>query len=858
MTSTVYKFGVRFWGDAAGLARAAKEAETAVKSSGARSVSEYRRMAQAREVLGVKSEREVQREIQRTEAAYNRLARSGTLSWNEQRMAARKMREEVTRLNNDMGRLTTRQKIAMGAKGVAAVGAGVGVATAIAAPRIQKAIDYDTRLAYLANTAFGDQDNAKWAAGMRDIGQMVVDAVRSGGGTRDSAVGSAEELFGAGIFKPEEIKGILREAVRAGTANNAESAAFARMAITANQTMGIKADRMGALFGMGTFAGQKGGFEIKDMAKWLPQQMAAAKAVGMAGEAGFAKLAALNQAAVTTAGTRDEAGNNVVNLMAKLASQDTIKDFKKTGVDLPKHLAEGRMKGLDALDVVGDLLQQQLGKDKNYQQVQKQLANAKNDADRRAALESVGNIAQGTVIGRVFQDRQALMALYGFMQGRDRVTDIAKGAMANTGASDVNFNRLATLPGYQVQQAKNEAEIAAQHSLDKLTPAIGTLAVGVTGLMQKYPGYTTAVAAATAALVSLAGSAAALALIQGRSAAAGGFGLGALASRAGAVAGTAGVWGGGTLLAGAAGYGVGTLAYKGLLDGNAGGNLLGRGLASGLSFFGSKDAEAALRSEAALGPDNMPAPSTASRTGRVTGPLPMLTSEMAKAPPSLVTLSPGKMPPPAPLLPIGAGKEPPPAPLLPIAAGKVPPVDKAPPSLVTLSPGKEPPPAPMLPIAAGKMPPPAPLLPIAAGKVPPVDKAPPSLVTLSRGKEPPPAPLLPIGPGKEPPPAPLLPIATGKVPPPAPLLPIATGKVPPRGPVRSPLAIEAAPPLTVSERLNRPSDQASVPLQQDFKGEIRVHVSGAPGLNVDTQTRSNSPRIPFRTDAGRSNLNAGF
>jgi hypothetical protein len=513
--STAYRVGVRVDGTAAGLVKAAKEGERALKVLGANGMAEYKRMAQAREVLGVRSEREVQREIQRTEAAYNRMARSGTLSWNEQRMAARKMREEVTRLTNEMGRMTTRQKIAMGARGLAGAGVGVGVATAIAAPKVQAALDYDTRLVHLANTAYNDRDTAGRAAGMKDLGRTIVDAVRYGGGTRDTAVGTAEQLYGAGIFKPGEVQKILREAMMAGSASNADPQAFGQMAISANQTMGIKPEQMGRIFGMGTYAGQQGGFEIKDMARWLPQQMAAAKAVGMYGEAGFAKLAALNQAAVVTAGTRDEAGNNVVNMLAKLGSQDTVKDFKKQGINLPKELAQGRMQGLDAVDVVGNLLQQQLSKDKNYQAVQKQLQAAKNDEERRAALESVGSIAQGTVIGKVFQDRQALMGLYGYMQNRERVGAIAKGAMDNTDATQRNFELLRSQPGFKVQQAKNEAEIAQQASLDRLTPVVGTLADKTAALVREYPGYTTAIAAATTALVGLAGSAAALALLNG-------------------------------------------------------------------------------------------------------------------------------------------------------------------------------------------------------------------------------------------------------------------------------------------------------------------------------------------------------
>lgn len=627
--NTVYRFGVLFTGDAKGLAKAAKEAQAATKAVGERGITEYKRMAKARETLGVRSEREIQREIQRTEASYNRLARSATLSWNEQRMAARKMREEVTRLSNEMGRLTTRQKVAYAGRGALAVGAGVGVATAMVAPRVQRTLDYDRRLANMANTAYADRDLEGRRSGMRELDRMLIDAVRYGGGTRDGAGATADTLLGAGIFKPGEVATILREAVKAGTAAGSDSALFAQMAIAGKQTMGISPDRMGAMFGMGTYAGQQGGFEIRDMARWLPQQMAAAKAVGMYGEGGFAKLAALNQAAAVTAGTRDEAGNNVVNLLAKLSSTEMAKNFRDQGVDLPRQLAEGRMKGQDAVDVLGNLLVQQLSKDKNYQSVQKQLAGAKGDEERSRALEAVGGIAQGTMIGKVLQDRQAMMALYGYVQNRDRVSAIASGAMGNTDAASRNFDLISSTSSYKVEQAKNEAEIAQTDAIGRLTPAIGALADKTGALVREYPLLSAAIGGATVALTALAGSAAAAALMNGGKL--GGMSLGGVGGRVAGVAGRAGAVG----LAGAAGYGVGSLLYNGLLADNAAGNLIGRGTAKVASFFGSKEATDALRTE-----------SLSQRMGTVTGggassAMPRLQQDLQGAIDLRIQLAPG-------------------------------------------------------------------------------------------------------------------------------------------------------------------------------------------------------------------------
>lgn len=617
---TDFLVGVKLDGNSAGLAKSAAEARKALDGlnaaagAGAKTTakthaqavatmrSDYQRMTQAREALGIRSERRIQQEILQTQLAYRRLADSGTLSWREQSRAAAAMHKQVRDLNNEMGRLTTRQRVAAGFRGAGLAVAGGAAATAVLAPKVRQAMDYDLRLAHMANTAFNDRNTAGRRGGMRELDLMVQDAVRYGGGSRDGAADTLDTLLASGAFKPKDASKIFREAVMAGTANNADPSAFATMAITANKTMGIAPERMGAVFGMGTYAGQQGGFEVRDMAKWLPQQMAAAKAVGLYGESGFAKLAAVNQAAVNTAGTRDEAGNNVVNLLSKIGSADTGKDFKKLGIDLPKKLAEGRVRGQDAFDVVGTLLDQQLSQNKNYQAVQKQLRTA-TGADRQSALEAVSNIAQGTVIGKVFQDRQAVMALYGYMQERGRVNEISAGALANPGAATDNMDLIRGTASFSAQQLSNERDIANQNAMNGLTPALKGLTDRTVGLMQEYPGYTTAIVGTTTALAALAAAAGAAALANGLLAGGGAGRLGGVVGRVGGwlggAAGAAGAAGSAALpalavgAAGAVGYGAGTLISKGI-EGTAVSDSIGEVIARTLALFGNEEAAQAV------------------------------------------------------------------------------------------------------------------------------------------------------------------------------------------------------------------------------------------------------------------------
>ncbi|MDR0633905.1 MAG: hypothetical protein LBF91_02880, partial [Azoarcus sp.] len=172
---------------AAAAARAAARAAREAERRRSRERTESHRLAQAREQLGMRSERTIQREIQRTEAAYNRLRASGRLSMSELERAAQRTRQRVAELNNEMGRLTREQKAQRALRIGASVAVGTVAAGAVLKTPIQRAIDYDYRLAHMANTAFSERDSEGRKIGMKELETVINDAVKQGGGTRESA-----------------------------------------------------------------------------------------------------------------------------------------------------------------------------------------------------------------------------------------------------------------------------------------------------------------------------------------------------------------------------------------------------------------------------------------------------------------------------------------------------------------------------------------------------------------------------------------------------------------------------------------------------------------------------------------------
>lgn len=471
-------------------------------------------------------------------------------------------------------------------KGLQAYTQGVAAAQAVKfvlADPVRQTMNYDRQLANLSNTAYGGKSIEDRRAGMKELDGAVMEAVRVGGGSREGAMATLDKLVASGAFDDiKEAAAMLPTLTKAGTAGNADPTQLADIAIRAKQTFGLK--DTGLALDQAMKAGQLGGFELKDMARWLPQQMAAARMSGMKGDDGFRTLLAANQAAAITAGTKDEAGNNLVNLLAKINSNDTAADAKKLGIDLSGSLAAARAKGTNSLDAFVNLTESVVGKDKRFASLRDKARNSTGD-EQKEAFSAMGDIVQGSAIGKLVQDRQALMALIGIMGNRDYMNGI-RGQLGNAkGTAASAFDLVAETPSYKAEMAAAEKANAMQAALDKVNPMIGAAADGFSALAREFPATTAAVlalaTAATAAAAALAAHAGVGALLgRGKEAAAvaaaGGravTGARALGAMAGALPlsawGTMGAAGvstaaGGVLAAGAAGYGAGTLLNHGI------------------------------------------------------------------------------------------------------------------------------------------------------------------------------------------------------------------------------------------------------------------------------------------------------
>ncbi|EJU6305086.1 phage tail tape measure protein [Salmonella enterica] len=478
--------------------------------------AELRRNARAREALGISSEQTIRRQIDQTIAAYNRLTRAGVMSATEQSRAFNQMRSRVAALRSELQGVTRLERARQTGRNVMTVAGGVAAAGAALVQPIRKQMSYSERLTEMTNTAFSDQDIAGRTAGMQRLDKLIRQNVQSSGLSKEGVMDAANELLANGLSE-KEVNALLPSITRSASAGKTDPVQLAKIATSALQSFKIPKEQMGRAMDMILAAGQAGGFEQSDMAKWLPAQMAAGSNIGMSGLDGLKKILGLNEVSVTTAGSKDEAGNNVVNLLAKIGSQDAARAAARIringkGIDLPGTLAKARENGMDPLQAFAGVINKVVGQDKRYQKLQKELEKLpKGDkTGRDKTLDAMLAILKGAGLGKIVADRQALMALTAYMNGGDYVkrvnTEIEKQQYRKPGeksATDLNFEFNSQQDWYKADQAKNAWDFAQMDAVKGPAHLVGTFAGGLADAAEKFPGLATAVAGATTAIQAM-------------------------------------------------------------------------------------------------------------------------------------------------------------------------------------------------------------------------------------------------------------------------------------------------------------------------------------------------------------------
>ena len=463
------------------------------------------------EIAGVRAEREIRREIAQTQAAYNRLARSGRASHNDLARAATATRNRIRELNDELRQGAGGWRSRMGAmgRGAATVAAGSAAAYAAVRPEVDRYKALDMRLREVTWAAHGETRGADtaWlqAQGMAQTKALALALVQQNGGSSDLALDTLAGMLANGMSWADVQKNAAAThamARAAGENGQYDGAAAAKLAKTfADNGLDVaRASQMAAQSGM------QGTFEIANMVRDLPALLPDAKAAGFSGEAGLAYLLSALQSASNKAGSPDEAANNVKNILQKTLSADTTKRMDKllktsgSKADWQKMVLEGQKQGKNAVQVLADFAQTLLSKDKGFQ-----AAKARADKGDEAAKQQMATM-QAFMVSKLMPDMQARAGLNAMLDA-EQMRQYFDGLMGNKTDVIGGKNQFMALgEAAKQEKAQAEKELSLQSS-----QFFATVAEGETKLAQ----LTAQFPVATEALKALAAAASAAALAQG-------------------------------------------------------------------------------------------------------------------------------------------------------------------------------------------------------------------------------------------------------------------------------------------------------------------------------------------------------
>lgn len=148
----------------------------------------------------------------------------------------------------------------------------------------------------------------------------------------------------------KDARGAIPAIGKAATATGASIADLSNASSSAMQNLGVMPAEIGRMLDGMAYAGNSGAFELRDMAQYFPQLTASAQTLGIHGVEGVNDLAAALQIARRGAGDASTASNNLSDFMGKIVTPQTIKNFKKFGVDVTKELVKIKKTGVSPIE----------------------------------------------------------------------------------------------------------------------------------------------------------------------------------------------------------------------------------------------------------------------------------------------------------------------------------------------------------------------------------------------------------------------------------------------------------------------------------------------------------------------------
>jgi len=327
---------------------------------------------------------------------------------------------------------------------------------------------------------------------LEDIGQKIgipVDGLQTLGAelravakqTTQSAAAIAEGmdvLAGMGASRADAM-GLLPPIGKAATAYRADVTDLAKAGYAALDNLKVPAAEFAKALDAMAQAGKAGAFELRDMAQYFPTLGAGYQALKQTGVPAVADLAAALQIVRKGAGNSAEAATNLSDILQKINSPLTRKNFAKMGVDLEKEMAKLAEAGMTPIEAIAVLTNKTLK----------------------------GNLGR---LGDLFQDAQVQKGLRPLIQNIEEYRRIRKEALAAQGVVEEDYQRRLKTGASALMRFRIAIEAINLAVGSALLPGLTSLADVVVPLTDKiaafaeaHPALTRAVIATATALIGL-------------------------------------------------------------------------------------------------------------------------------------------------------------------------------------------------------------------------------------------------------------------------------------------------------------------------------------------------------------------
>jgi hypothetical protein len=232
------------------------------------------------------------------------------------------------------------------------------------------------------------------------------------------------------------------------------------------------------------YQGQAGSFEASDMARWFPELLAGMQKQGITGMHAVTQLGSMLQVQMKTAGTADEAANNLKNWIEKIGSGDVVKSYADAGIDYQKSLNDGIQNGMSTLEASFGLAKRyvEATDPKKAQAMAEATAKINQETDPAKAKEMLNSLEQMLRTGDIFADMQVKSALAAYVQNKALYDELKSKAGSASGILDKNLAERRDTSSQKWSEALQAGNEALRSVGDAIRPATDALASGLTSV----------------------------------------------------------------------------------------------------------------------------------------------------------------------------------------------------------------------------------------------------------------------------------------------------------------------------------------------------------------------------------------